>query len=160
MTLTPWNRVTINCRPATAVTRFRNCVFEGSFIFMTLSLCTFIFVVPQEDEEDYFTRTRKGRDRVSVVLQEYSYQNMLGINFGLCFQYDSKQDEEEEEEEEAPSPMARDLDALSKMSNLRADESNEKPSIRAENKAKDVDTNIHSTPRYNSLLILFFHVIG
>ena len=54
MTLTPWNRVTINCRPATAVTRFQSCIFEGSFILMTLSLCTFIFVVPQEDEEDYY----------------------------------------------------------------------------------------------------------
>ena len=74
------------------------------------------------------------------------------------FQYDSKQDEDEEEE--APSPMARDLDALSKMSNLRADESDEKPSIRAENKAQDVDANIHSTPLYNSLLMLSFHVIG
>ncbi len=82
---------------------------------------------------------------------------MLGINFGLCFQYDSKQDEEEEEE--ALSPMARDLDALSKMSNLRADESDEKPSIRAENKAQEV-AKIHSTHLYNSLLMLSFHVIG
>lgn len=63
----------------------------------------------------------------------------------MMIQYDSKHEEKEEEdndddddEEEAPSPMARDLDALSKMSSLRADEGGDKPSRRPEEKPEQV----------------------
>eukprot|EP01036_Dinobryon_divergens_P026085 gene26085-34693_t len=75
----------------------------------------------QEDEEDYFAQARKGRDRYDSKHEEKEEED----------------EEEEEEEEEAPSPMARDLDALSKMSNLRVDDGDEKPSRRSENKPEE-----------------------